>query len=988
MALNTGTLITSAIRPNDSNDPIASAYSSEIKGGIHSVNSIIDRNNIIIERRDWGMLSYVKLLDKTYQLKYNHVNTDINDNLNWVENNLGNDNNVSTEWIDSVIEIRTDEPSIKTSGDRYLLGTNPSDSLSGSWSSLFTPGTVVEWNSVTSSWDETIPTNGMSLRVDNEDFSIYKYEGNNPTGFWEKERNTQVISINAASNNGINFTSNSYYPFENYKKDVIILTTFDNPNIIGTQSILPITTININGLGDVEIKNTTRNGLERISQDGDISPGKTYTLIFNGTTFELIKHYNDYTRFDIKYYIEDTEHIIIPPYHQYWVYGDLTIAGEITNYGNIVVANGSIIFEGSGTIYEEGDGFITMVSLSESLVGLSPLSVMDFETGSTFNNIANITFRGGSVTTPQGNSDSVSVLDDDNLSDSVVVWIPAPSYSDYFNPNLFEPDYDRFISKPTINSWTQSNINGNFGVGNWNTFNDYFFNNRTRKVFNTGGIKTLFSDSNFACYDDNTNIVFSLYNDIELIESVSYVINGIGTISSNGITINVTNFETDSDRFKASVNGTIDVDQLFLNGGRFKWVIEHYNNQGPGNTGIQGLYRYNSDDIFYDSPNQLSSNSTSSIDGSVNFSEDLSNLKYYSGVAFYDIGSSFFVNSQNINLLNSLTFPESKQVDIITNNMAITDIKEGYADGNKAYGDLLTGWNIDWNNSVNFNSNLSVDETDKYIPNFTSNYTNEIDLTPNTYITSNIYDYGLSQTKDSNKILSLFDTYSGSGKSYDKNDLISENGRIYSTATYSIIQFDSSLFLPQDELQFIFGKIVYPKYNFNNFNPPVNTNVDYTLSGGSNKTFNVLSNLNFIYNETQEVTLNDYRWFVSSYGKNSNYSVSFSNGIFYLDSNFLEEDLHYNGLSNSNGSEDLAILIGIDSSGLNLKPDKFIFISGNYTGRLLSIEHNLNNSVNKDKSISFHFGTLPFFPKKIWLFIGYKNSNRGKQLVLNSISLI
>jgi hypothetical protein len=33
MAINVGTLVSSAIRPNDSLDPIASAFASEIKGG-------------------------------------------------------------------------------------------------------------------------------------------------------------------------------------------------------------------------------------------------------------------------------------------------------------------------------------------------------------------------------------------------------------------------------------------------------------------------------------------------------------------------------------------------------------------------------------------------------------------------------------------------------------------------------------------------------------------------------------------------------------------------------------------------------------------------------------------------------------------------------------------------------------------------------------------------------------------------------------------
>ena len=90
MSQNTGTLITAAIRPNDSNDPIASAFGNEIKGGHHGYATITERDSIIVERREWGMLVTVyndptPANNKTYQLKYNYVNTTITDNLNWVE---------------------------------------------------------------------------------------------------------------------------------------------------------------------------------------------------------------------------------------------------------------------------------------------------------------------------------------------------------------------------------------------------------------------------------------------------------------------------------------------------------------------------------------------------------------------------------------------------------------------------------------------------------------------------------------------------------------------------------------------------------------------------------------------------------------------------------------------------------------------------------------------------------------------------------------
>ena len=70
--INVGTLVSSAIRPNNSADPISSAYSNEILGGHHTYATIAERNAIIIERRQWGMIvsDYADpnaLNNKTYQ---------------------------------------------------------------------------------------------------------------------------------------------------------------------------------------------------------------------------------------------------------------------------------------------------------------------------------------------------------------------------------------------------------------------------------------------------------------------------------------------------------------------------------------------------------------------------------------------------------------------------------------------------------------------------------------------------------------------------------------------------------------------------------------------------------------------------------------------------------------------------------------------------------------------------------------------------------
>lgn len=64
-----------------------------------------------------------------------------------------------------------------------------------------------------------------------------------------------------------------------------------------------------------------------------------------------------------KYVIESTDDLTIPLYNQYWIYGDLTIIGTLTNYGEVVIADGGLIMSG-GTFSNYGN--LTFISLTSS----------------------------------------------------------------------------------------------------------------------------------------------------------------------------------------------------------------------------------------------------------------------------------------------------------------------------------------------------------------------------------------------------------------------------------------------------------------------------------------------------------------------------------------------------------------------------------------------------------------------------------------------
>lgn len=353
MAQNTGTLITASIRPNDSLDPIASAFSSEIKGGLHTTENISERDQIIEERRDWGMLCYVKNENTTYQLIFGKVNTDINDNNNWEEFSGSGSGDNNSQWLDSVLSVITSPPSNPQVGDRYLGGYGNGDSLSGIWSVKLT-GLIFEWDS--EKWVETEPKNADSIRINDEKNVVYRYDGDYPNGSWYKESINQVIEINATSQDGISYTSTTEFKYGEYLKNTILLTNFDSDNE-NTQA-----TININSIGSVDIKKPTDTGLSNLTP-GDIMSGVIYTLLYDGEFFQLVKHYTN-DSLEIKNKIEVNDYIVIPENHQYWIYGDLEIEGKLINYGEIVISNGSTIITGNGEIVNNGD--IKLISLLNS----------------------------------------------------------------------------------------------------------------------------------------------------------------------------------------------------------------------------------------------------------------------------------------------------------------------------------------------------------------------------------------------------------------------------------------------------------------------------------------------------------------------------------------------------------------------------------------------------------------------------------------------
>jgi hypothetical protein len=656
--------------------------------------------------------------------------------------------------------------------------------------------------------------------------------------------------------------------------------------------------------------------------------------------------------------------------------------------------------------------------------GSFSLTIQDYLTGAQFNDINKIIFRGNTVVVNHSLGLTATGVAVTGQTPEVVVWIPAPNYVAFFNPSIDSTGSDRYISLPDAQSYTSSVAPGNFGTGDWNVLSN-FQAGTTRKTKNSTTNLTAFefspfvSSSAFSCSSQTTTIKFEVFIEDETtaLRTITKILNTATCPNSSntyatddnsltGITLILGAFSTDQDKFKlASLTAKVNCNTLFPNGGRFKCQITH-------NNGVDGTIVKNTISFFYDSD----SLPTSSNVGAVTFDEKVAVIKKFSGVAYYKEGSTFAMTASNINLLNDLTFPTTKQIDFLPTNLSMTNdgstnFLNGHSDGTKSgVGAAITGWAINWNKSgLTFSKsgsiNVIMNNTNStlftaiasvgYIPGFSAHTSNNLDATKLSSISARLFDYGnpdITLTSSTKK--TLIDTDAAGTTTTVSNPVDSENNRL----SFSSVRagngsepFDSNVLLGSSpntgELQYIFGRIIYPQHNFTTYMPYFNftTSCNYSALVGVNTTFDMFTVAMNSVGSTVPATLNDYRWYVTQYEKAN--GDSSTTGQFTIESNIEETDFHCpKGVSADSGNEDAVILIGVDGSNQNLAPTKYMFLTGNtgtYGGRTNGTLNYLGSGGNSNISFSQGLVSAPLI--KFWLFVGFKNTTRGKALYLSDI---
>ena len=364
MAKNTGTLVTSAIRPNGTELPIASAFAVEIKGGLHSYVTLAARNSIIYERREWGMLVNVyndTTNNGTYQLVYSKVDTDIMNNSNWARfSGSGSSGGGSAFWLDPVIEIRNAQPT-PVDGARYIIGSAPTGTQ---WVSI-SPNTIVQYELASGTWQQTTALSDMSVRINSDGNAIYRFNGVS----WIKEKIRQVFSLSATSSNAISYTGTSSL-ISSYDTDSLYVVQFATANA-GTN-----VTINLNSLGSRPVYQQTNYGTASFTGK-DISPSVQYGMYYDGTAFRLNKPTAEPTF--TRYRIQSSETVVVPAYQEYLVYGNLEVNGflNVDPMGKVVIINGALNING-GTVSNYGN--VSQITLATTVSNLAVRKKIMYDT--------------------------------------------------------------------------------------------------------------------------------------------------------------------------------------------------------------------------------------------------------------------------------------------------------------------------------------------------------------------------------------------------------------------------------------------------------------------------------------------------------------------------------------------------------------------------------------------------------------------------------
>lgn len=275
----------------------------------------------------------------------------------------------------------------------------------------------------------------------------------------------------------------------------------------------------------------------------------------------------------------------------------------------------------------------------------------------------------------------------------VSIYIPPPVFASHFNTSdgTTTGTVSESISRTTARISTPTSEGSPFFTGGWEG-TDKPATLSTSSTFATAQAVTGFSANS----GGNASLTVTVYGGASgttvLETKTTSTIYQNGSYGSGNIAITITNYATDTTRYKANVSVTVALTSIsaLSNGGRYNVVISMLTDTATDGT---GTYTYTQSAVFIDTnPSTPSISSTTTIaetGGSVS-------TKHLSGLEYYIAGSRFSVAITDIDNLNRNTARTSNNLFVDFSNYNISDVNQspfGTGSGN------FTNWTNAFDNT-------------------------------------------------------------------------------------------------------------------------------------------------------------------------------------------------------------------------------------------------------------------------------------------------
>jgi hypothetical protein len=407
-------------------------------------------------------------------------------------------------------------------------------------------------------------------------------------------------------------------------------------------------------------------------------------------------------------------------------------------------------------------------------------------------NVTTINFKGATVQAK------------DCVDGVVNVYVPPPAYVAHFNTDDGDvggsavvgnkSTTSRYVAGPTSEGTP-------YNIGDWS---DGTIHNTVRSSL----AAHTYTTTNACSFknDSTTTIEVNVYDAdgvAKLATKTTTAITGAYDNTSDNIRVQVTSWATNEDQYQGIVTVTFNIDTILGNiSGRYGVEIIHHNS-------TDGNFTYTQTSLFYDNESN-----TQTI-GNVTIAENTPVIMRKSGVYYYDTGSTFTVNIDDLDWLNSESYP--------TTLVVMTGTEYGLPGINVGSGSL-TSWTSKYNimNVTYNNTAWAVNQSNYFTRTTTGN------------VTGRVQDWSAGASDSSPNAAVIIDTYNdNSTRVYE--DFRGEDERLKADlatswdSTQDITSYDSGTGLQQGEGT----KLFYPKsLDYGTYEPNSVFQPDYTGETG------------------------------------------------------------------------------------------------------------------------------------------------------------